>query len=413
MGKPTQNAAGNKSKLAIDGGVPYIAEPVQLRHCWPSTVTSQISALFEDGRLSYFYGGPLVREFESRFALAQGMPFGVALNSGTSALHVAYRICGLKPGDEVLLPAHAYVTALSSALELDAIPVLCDVEPESYGLSPDSVRERLSSKTKIVVPVHLYGRPTDVGAIRDILKDCGSNARIVEDCGQGHGAEIHGIPVGSFGDMSAWSFYEIKHISTGEGGMCLFHTKDDAKRGRSLCNKGKGVGWWDYLEPGFSYPFTELQAAAGLASLDMYNERVVLRRSVEATYQRILDSVPGLEVPLLPVSHVSGAFKTPIRLTLKNAEKIDWFVDACSAENLPVQRGYPALHKIHWIQERQHRAWAQQKAPTPPGDDISLPVSTDLHMRTLNISTGPGIDEKLSERIALGIRKVAERGLFP
>ena len=400
-------------ELAIDGGPPSLVAPVVLRHSWPATALQMVATLFEDGRLSHFYGGPLSREFEARFSHAQGMPFGVALNSGTSALHICYRLCGVQPGDEVLIPAHAYVTALSAALELDAIPVLCDVEPGSYGLDPEAVRARLSPRTKVVVPVHLYGRPTNLAAIRDVLSECGSAARIVEDCGQGHGAEIDGRPVGSLGDMSAWSFYEIKHICTGEGGMCLFHSEGDAQRGRSLCHKGKGSGWWDYLEPGFSYPFTELQAAAGLASLDVYNERVAQRRAVEAAYQRILGSAPGLEIPRLPVGSVSGAFKTPLRLTPGSAEKIEWFVEACAAENLPVQRGYPALHRIPWIQERQHRAWNLRQPAALPGDDACLPVSTDLHRRTINVGTGPGIDAQLAERIAHGIRKVSESGLRP
>jgi perosamine synthetase len=213
--------------------------------------------------------------------------------------------------------------------------------------------------------------------------------------------------------MSAWSFYEIKHVCTGEGGMCLFRSEQDARRGRSLCHKGKGTGWWDYLEPGFSYPFTELQAAAGLASLEVYSERITLRRAVETTYQRILESVPGLEVPKLAGGFVSGSFKTPMLLTRANAQKLEWFVEACAAENLPVQKGYPALHRIPWIRERRHRAWDLQPTAVSPGDDDQLPVATDLHLRTINISTGPNIDLHLAGQIARGIHKVATNGLLP
>lgn len=411
MGSTMRKDRGNNIVLAIDGGPPCLPMPVVLHHKWPSTVLSKVGTLFDDGRLSYFYGGPLVREFEQRFASIQGMPLGVATNSGTSALQICYRICGVQPGDEIVIPAHAYITALTAALELDAIPVLCDIVPGSYGLDPEKLKSRLSSRTRVVVPVHLYGRPTDVTAIQKVISEFGGSIRVVEDCGQGHGALIGGIPVGSAGDMSAWSFYELKHICTGEGGMCLFHSEEDFRRGRSLCHKGKGTGWWEYIESGYSYPLTELQAAAGLASLDDYEARVTMRRAVEETYQRILLSAPGLEVPLVPENCLSGAFKTPICLTRENTEKVDWFVEACIAENLPVQRGYPALHRIPWIQARQHRAWEISREVIGLGDDNILPVSTNLHERTINIATGPGIDRGLAEQIAIGILKVAEGGL--
>ena len=293
------------------------------------------------------------------------------------------------------------------------MPILCDVEPDGYSMDPTALGACLSERTRLVVPVHMYGRPADVPRISAVLRQNGCDAAIVEDCGQGHGAEFDGTPIGSYSDASAWSFYEIKHVSTGEGGMGLFRFEADAERARSLCHKGKGMGWWEYRESGFSYPMTELQAAAGLASMQVYEERVSLRRAIEEHYQQALSDCPGLEVPVLRPGRVSGAFKTPIRVTRKNANRLGRFIEACQAENLPVQLGYPALHRIEWIARRRHRAWAMYSGARSPGDDASLPVATDLHERTFNVATGPGFELETARLVARGIRKVASRGLAP
>lgn len=251
-------------KLAIEGGCPAMPHPIILRHTWGDRVRNLVADVLSDGRVARFYGGPLSREFEQRFAALQQAAHGVSTNSGTSALHVCYRLCGLGPGDEIIVPAHAYVTALSAALELDAIPVLCDVEPSTYCMDPESLERCITPRTKIIVPVHLYGRPADMPAILRCAKK--RSLCVVEDCGQGHGAVVASKPVGGFGAMSAWSFFEIKHVCTGEGGMCMFQDEATAVRARSLVHKGKGEGWWDYFESGFSYPLTDLQAAIGVMS---------------------------------------------------------------------------------------------------------------------------------------------------
>ena len=397
-------------RLAIEGGPPALPHPLILRHTWGNQARQLLDDLLADGRVSRFYGGPLSRDFERRFSATQRTSHGVSTNSGTSALHVCYRLCGLGPGDEIILPAHAYVTALSVALDLDAIPVLCDVEADTYCMDPDALESCITPRTKVVVPVHLYGRPA---AMPDIMRCAKEHSLlVVEDCGQGHGATVDGTPAGGFGAMSAWSFYEIKHVCTGEGGMCLFNDADKANRARSLVHKGKGEGWWDYLEPGFSYPLTDLQAALGLASLQQYAVQVQHRRSIESIYQRVLATVSSLQVPHVPEERQSGAFKTPVRLVHRHRERIDWFVAACAAENLPVQRGYPALHEIEWIRERRHRAWSLLENASLRQSYLAseAPTATDLHERTFAIGTGPGITTADAERIAEGIVKVAVLG---
>ncbi len=398
---------GTNKKFAYQGGKPQFSTPFVLKHSWDDSVRHLLDGIVEDGRVAHFYGGPLCRRFEQEFAVTQKASYGVAMNSGTSALHVCYRLCGVGPGDEVVVPAHAYVSALSAVLLLDAVPVLCDVDPVTYGLDPAALEKCLSPRTKVVTAVHLYGRPCAVDAIVDKVSH--TDAVVVEDCGQGHGAELGGRPVGSFSPMSAWSFFEIKHVCTGEGGMCLFRDKADADRARSLVYKGKGRGWWDYFEMGYSYMFTEAQAAFGLASLARYHEHVQLRRSVERAYCEVLSDAPGLEVLWPPRNVVTGAFKTPFRIERPFRDRVSEFLAACEAENIPIQKGYPALHNIDWIRSRSHRAWQlRENAKIRPSyDGTRVPVADDLCGRTLSLGTGPGISVEDAHDIAALVRDLA------
>ena len=397
----------NPRRLACNGGIPRFKHPFTLKHSWDESVKQLLNEIVADGRVAYFYGGPLGRLFEQEFATKQGASYGVAINSGTSALHICYRLCGVGAGDEVIVPAHAYVSALSAVLMLDAIPILCDVDPITYGLDPNALDRCLSSRTKVVTAVHLYGRPCNIGEI--IQKASHYNATVIEDCGQGHGAEIYGHPVGALTGISAWSFFEIKHVCTGEGGMCLFEDEAMATRARSLIYKGKGLGWWDYFEMGYSYMFTEAQAVFGLASLKKYDEQIKIRRNVEAIYCEILADVPGIEVLITPPSIISGAFKTPFRVSQKLKHRTNDFLKACQAENLPIQKGYPALHNIEWIHNRHHRAWNldENKDIQINYSSDNLPVASDLCGRTLSLGTGPGITIEDAQEIALTVREVA------
>ena len=397
----------NSRQLACNGGDPRFKMPFVLKHKWGESVKQLLDQVVEDGRVAHFYGGPLGRRFEQEFSTKQGAPHGVAMNSGTSALHICYRLCGVGPGDEVIVPAHAYVSALTAVLMLDAIPVLCDIDPVTYGLDPDALDDCLSSRTKAVTAVHLYGRPCDVDNIAK--KASRFNATVIEDCGQGHGAELNGRPVGSLTGMSAWSFFEIKHVCTGEGGMSMFEDEEMAKQARSLVYKGKGLGWWDYFEMGYSYMFTEPQAAFGLASLEKYEEQVRIRRKVEDIYSDVLADAPGIEVLITPPGFVSGAFKTPFRVSQSNRHQVEAFLQACSAENIPMQKGYPALHNIEWIRNQSHRAWSHEMNRDIQVDYSSdkLPVASDLCGRTLSLGTGPGITEEDALEIALTVRDVA------
>src|SRR3990172_2186653 len=263
-------------KLAIEGGKPVREKPIAPLVEISSDCKKRIIDLLESGILSNWYGGPVSLEFEQAFADFFGVPYCLAVNSGTSALHVAYVAADIALGDEVIVPSVGYVSAASAAIQEGALPIICDVEPQTLVMSPDDLEKRITSRTKLIVCVHMWGIPNDMDGIMAVARRHG--IPVLEDCGQSHGAKYKGQLVGTFGEMAAFSFAPRKHICTGQGGMVIFRDLEVAKKGRSAANKGKGHGWHDYKRIGYSYVMGDMEALVGLYGLKNLEAEVEKRR---------------------------------------------------------------------------------------------------------------------------------------
>jgi dTDP-4-amino-4,6-dideoxygalactose transaminase len=203
--------------------------------------------------------GQEVKAFEEEFATYCGVRHGVGVGSGTEALHLALRACGIGPGDEVITTAHTAVATASAVEMCGAAPVFVDTEPDYFTLDPERVRAAITPRTKAIIPVHLYGQPADLGAVLDPARKHG--LRVIEDCAQAHGASYRGKRVGSFGDMGCFSFYPTKNLgAVGDGGMVVTNDPGLAEKVRLL----REYGWAErYVSHsvGFNSRLDELQAA--------------------------------------------------------------------------------------------------------------------------------------------------------
>ena len=203
--------------------------------------------------------GDEVAAFETEFASVVGCRFGIGVGSGTDALHLALRACGVGRGDEVITTSHTAVATISAIDQCGATPVLVDIEPEHYTLDPAQVEMAISPRTKAVIPVHLYGQPADLPRICAIARDAGLS--VIEDCAQAHGAELGDRPVGSWGDIACFSFYPTKNLGAiGDGGLVTTSDPARAERVRRL----REYGWrtrYVSEEPGGNSRLDELQAA--------------------------------------------------------------------------------------------------------------------------------------------------------
>ena len=234
--------------------------------------------------------GKFIAEFEQNFAQYCSRKYGVATSNGTVALHLALKTIGITKDDEVIVPDLAFVAVANVVTYCSAKPVFVDSHPEYWCIDPEKIEDKITKNTKAIIPVHLYGNPCDMDWIMDIAKDY--NLHVVEDAAEAHGTSYKNKKVGSFGDISCFSFYGNKVMTTGEGGMCLTNDKELAERMRILRDHGMNPNkkyWHDII--GFNYRMTNLQAAVGVAQLKKLDNFVEKKRKIAEWYSKELEEL--------------------------------------------------------------------------------------------------------------------------
>jgi len=239
--------------------------------------------------------GKYIKEFEDGFSKFCGTKYGIACSNGTIAIHLALESLGLGKGDEVMIPTFTMIATANAVVYCGAKPVLIDSEKETWGMDPKLIEEKITERTKAILPVHIYGHPCDMDPIKEIAKK--HKLWIVEDAAEAHGAEYKGKKVGSIGDIGCFSFYGNKILTTGEGGMCVTNNKKLAERARLLRNHAFIEPRFLHNELGFNYRMTNVQAAIGLAQLERAEELVAARIKNAALYNSLLKDVEGITLP--------------------------------------------------------------------------------------------------------------------
>lgn len=230
--------------------------------------------------------GPEVAAFEQEFASYCNMPHGVALNSGTSALHLAFIAAGIGPGDEVIVPSFTFVATAAAVVYAGARPVFADIDPASFTVAPASVEKAITSKTKAIVPVHLYGQPADMDPILEIARS--RKLLVIEDSAQAHGAEYKGRRTGTMGDLACFSFYPGKNLGAcGEGGMVLASNPEYVRKIRMLRDWGQEKKYYHELK-GFNYRMEGVQGAALRVKLRHLEKWTEARRAHGHQYTQLL-----------------------------------------------------------------------------------------------------------------------------
>ncbi|MFH1210396.1 MAG: DegT/DnrJ/EryC1/StrS family aminotransferase [archaeon] len=266
-----------------------VAEPVFL-----GNELKYVKDCIESGWVSSI--GEYVTKFEDGFAAYSGVRHGISTSNGTVALHLALSALGIGKGDEVLIPDLTFIATANAVTYTGAKPVLVDVDPETWNMDASRLEEKVNDNTKAIIPVHLYGHPCDMQAIREVADKYG--LKVIEDAAEAHGATYKGKRVGSLSDVSCFSFYGNKIITTGEGGICLTDDADLADRLRFLKDHGmsKDRRYW-HPEIGFNYRLTNIQAAIGLAQLENIDFIIMRKRLNASMYNKFLKDVKGITVP--------------------------------------------------------------------------------------------------------------------
>jgi perosamine synthetase len=273
--------------------------------------------VLRSGQLSL---GPMVDRFEQALAERVGAPYVAAVSSGTAGLHLAVRLAGFGPGDEVITTPFSFAASANCVLYEGATPVFVDVDPGTLNLDPEAVEAAVTERTKGILAVDIFGYPAELAELMRIAEERG--LALVEDACQALGAEYRGATVGSVGHPAVFAFYPNKQMTTGEGGAVAVASEDDWELLKSLSNQGRTDSgeWLTHGHLGFNYRLDDVSAAIGLAQLERFEAILELRAAVAARYTELLADVEGVEAPLADdEEHVRSWFVYVVRL----AEGID------------------------------------------------------------------------------------------
>jgi dTDP-4-amino-4,6-dideoxygalactose transaminase len=291
----------------------------------------EISAVVEVLQSGWLTTGPRVKEFEEKFGRYVGATHALAVNSCTSALHLALAAIGISEGDEVIVPTMTFAASGEVVLYLKARPVLVDCEVGSYHVGPEQIERAISSRTRAILPVHYAGYPCDMDPILEIARK--HDLKVIEDAAHALPSSYKGRIVGTLGDITCFSFYATKTLTTGEGGMATTENPEYAERMRILSLHGiskdawkrySAEGSWRYgiLEAGYKYNLTDLQAALGLAQLAKCDALCARRASIADRYNRAFADLDAFEVPPVP-DYVEHAWHLYVLRVQPSALRID------------------------------------------------------------------------------------------
>ncbi len=341
--------------------------------------------------------GPKLREFERRMAAYHDRKHAIAVNSGTSALHLAMLALGLERGDEVITTPFTFIASTNCILYPEGRPRYVDIDPENWNLDVGALESALTPRTVGLLPVHVFGVPYDTGAVRDFADRHG--LWIVEDACEAIGAWDRRSVVGKNADVSVLAFYPNKQITTGEGGLLM--TDDDriAAHCRSLRNQGRGEGpgWLAHERLGYNYRMSDISAALGIAQLSRIDEILSRRAAVAELYRERLADIPWLSLQAEPESAGRSWFVFVIALSEEfGREDRDRMMDLMRGRGIGCSNYFPPVHLQPFLRER---------FGFEPG---SFPVCESLSERTIALPFFNGLKPRQVDVVCSALRETGE-----
>lgn len=358
----------------------------------PSIGEEEVESVVETLRSGWLTTGRKVKEFESSFSEFVGTRYAVATNSATSALHLALEAVGISPGDEVLVPTMTFASTGEVVLHLGAKPVLVDCDPDSFNMDPDDAERKVTPRTRAIVPVHYGGRPCDMDRLVRLARR--RDLAVIEDAAHALPARYRGRMIGSIGDVTCFSFYANKTMTTGEGGMATTDRGELAERMRVMALHGiskdawkrfsaEGSWYYEIQAPGYKYNMTDMAASLGIHQLRKCELFLVERRRCADLYCQGLEDVPEIETPTRPSEGQHAWHLYPIRL---NEQRLRvsraGFIRALAAAGIGTSVHYMPLH-MHPLYRRMYGH--------QPGD---LPVARSLYRRIVSLPIYPGLGDE-------------------
>ena len=328
--------------------------------------------------------GPKVVEFEKNYAAFAGVKHAIAVNTGTAALHTALLAAGVKPGDEIILPAFTFVATAEAVVMTGAKPVFADIDPITYTLNPNSVENAVTERTKGIIPVDLYGLPADTLSIKEIATK--QNFIIIEDCAQSHGATYHGKPAGATADLACWSLYAAKNIGTGEGGVVTTDNDELAEKVRMVRTHGEKVKY-NSLMLGTNYRMTEIQAAIGVIQLKRLPEFLAKRAQNAKRLSNQLNKTDKLILPPQLSDRTPSYYLYTVRIKDATEVQRNKLIQQMHDEGIGAEAYYPTpIHQMPYYKQSF--------------GEYNLPETEKAAKQVLSLPIHPGVTEEQIDDIA-------------
>lgn len=355
----------------------------------PTIEDAEINEVVASMKAGWLGTGPKVAKFERDFAAYKGVEFMAALNSCTAALHLSILAAGIKPGDEVITTPITFCATVNAIIHAGAIPILADVAPDAMNIDPERVTEKITSRTRAIIPVHFAGRPCEMDAIMDIAGH--HNLKVIEDCAHAIETNYKGRKAGTIGDFGCFSFYVTKNITTGEGGMVLSRREEDISRIKVLGLHGMSNDAWKRFSDdgykhyqivacGFKYNMMDLQAAIGIHQLARVEQNWKKRKEIWNQYNAAFKDLP-ITIPAEPALNTRHAYHLYTILIDEQKTEIsrDTFLDLMTKYNIGVGVHYLSIPEHPYYQ--QAFGWKTQDYPHAMKigrQTVSLPISAKL-----------------------------------
>jgi dTDP-4-amino-4,6-dideoxygalactose transaminase len=336
-----------------------------------------VSAVLRTSRLSL---GPRMEEFEQSIARYVGTAHAVAVNSGTSALHLCIRALGISEGDEVIVPSFAFIAVANILRYERAVPVFADIDPQTLNLDPARIEEAITPRTRAIIVVHTFGTPAAMGKILEIARR--HKLFVIEDACEALGAQFDSRKVGSFGNVAVFGFYPNKQITSGEGGMLVTNDSKLAALARKLRNHGRSESgeWLQHDEVGYNYRISELNCALGAKQLQRVESILDKREAIAREYHCRLQNQPDLELPPLelPRCRISW-FVYVLRLNKRfAASHRDLIAQEMASRGIACGRYFAPIHLQPAYRSQPHRCMTLTQTESIAPRTLALPFFNQL-----------------------------------
>lgn len=389
------------NKLAINGGTPV--RDTYLAYGKQKIDEDDINSVVKVLKGDYLTTGPIVSEFENSVAKYVGTKYAVAVSNGTAALHMACYAAGISEGDEVLVPAITFAASSNCVLYCGGKPVFIDIDPKSYNIDINKIKEKITSKTKAIIPVDFAGQSVDMDLILKIAEEY--NLIVIEDAAHALGSEYKNEKVGSKAHMTEFSFHPVKPITTGEGGVVVTNSKElyekmilfrshGITRNSELMTENQGPWYYEQIDLGYNYRLTDIQSALGLSQIKKLDDFILKRREIVNKYNEAFKELEEIVTPFENEYSKSGHH---IYVLLLNLDKLKCgrkeIFEALQAENIGVN--------VHYLPVYLHPYY--KKLGYKKGE---CPVAEDIYNRMITIPLFPSMTDKDIKDVIEAVKKV-------